>query len=51
MRHFHEKLRDEHDIQVSYTSVQNALQGAGLVAKRHKRGPLCVAKTSFDPDE
>src|SRR2546427_1417165 len=39
MRHFHEKLRDEHDIQVSYTSVQNALQGAGLVAKRHKRGP------------
>jgi len=39
MRHFHEKLRDEHGIQVSYTSVQNALQGAGLVAKRHKRGP------------
>jgi transposase len=39
MRHFHEKLRDEHDIQMSYTSVQNALQGAGLVAKRHKRGP------------
>jgi transposase len=39
MRHFHEKLRDEHQIQVSYTSVQNALQGAGLVAKRHKRGP------------
>jgi transposase len=39
MRHFHEKLRDEHAIQVSYTSVQNALQGAGLVAKRHKRGP------------
>ena len=39
MRHFHEKLCGEHDIQVSYTSVQNALQGAGLVAKRHKRGP------------
>jgi hypothetical protein len=39
MRHFHEKLRDEHAIQMSYTSVQNALQGAGLVAKRHKRGP------------
>jgi transposase len=39
MRHFHEKLRDEHAIEVSYTSVQNALQGAGLVAKRHKRGP------------
>ena len=39
MRHFQEKLRDQHDIEVSYTSVQNALQGAGLVAKRHKRGP------------
>ena len=39
MRHFHEKLRDEHKIEVSYTWVQKALQGAGLVAKRHKRGP------------
>ena len=39
IRHFHEKLRDEHAIQVSYTWVQKALQGAGLVAKRHKRGP------------
>src|SRR5450432_3014664 len=34
-----EQLRDQHDIQVSYTSVQNALQGAGLEAKRHQRGP------------
>src|ERR1700736_3110660 len=39
MRHFHEKLREEHAIQVSYTWVQQALQGAGLVAKRRKRGP------------
>ena len=39
MRHFHEKLRDEHQIELSYTWVQQALQGAGLVAKRHKRGP------------
>ena len=39
IRHFHEKLRDEHAIQLSYTWVQKALQGAGLVAKRHKRGP------------
>src|SRR5260370_32304050 len=39
MRHFHEKLRDEHDIQVSYTSVQNALQGSDLVAKQYKRRP------------
>src|ERR1700691_4201131 len=39
IRHFHEKLRDKHDIELSYTWVQKALQGAGLVAKRHERGP------------
>jgi transposase len=39
IRHFHEKLREEHGIELSYTWVQKALQGAGLVAKRHKRGP------------
>src|SRR6476620_3712906 len=39
IRHFYEKLRDEHAIRLSYTWVQQALQGAGLVAKRHKRGP------------
>jgi transposase len=38
IRHFHEKLREEHDIQLSYTWVQKALQGAGLVAKRGRRG-------------
>ena len=39
IRHFHEKLRDQHQIPLSYTWVQRALQGAGLVAKRRKRGP------------
>jgi len=38
IRHFHEKLREEHEIELSYTWVQKALQGAGLVAKGHKRG-------------
>jgi transposase len=38
MRHFHEKLREEHGIRLSYTWVQKALQGAGLVARRRKRG-------------
>src|SRR3954452_18112382 len=33
------KLQEEHAIRLSYTWVQKALQGAGLVAKRHKRGP------------
>jgi len=39
VRHFHEKLVEEHGIQLSYTWVKAALQGAGLVAKRGKRGP------------
>lgn len=39
IRHFHEKLREEHGIRLSYTWVQQALQGAGLVARRRKRGP------------
>lgn len=36
--HFHEKLGEEHEIKVSYTWVKNALQGAGLVASKKKRG-------------
>jgi len=39
MRHFHEKLQQEHGIELSYTWVQQALQGAGLVKKRGRRGP------------
>ena len=39
IRHFHEKLREVHGLELSYTWVQKALQGAGLVAKWHKRGP------------
>jgi transposase len=38
VRHFHEKLSREHDIQLSYTWVKQALQGAGLVKTRRKRG-------------
>ena len=36
--HFHEKLRQEHGIELSYTWVKMALQGAGLVAADKKRG-------------
>ncbi len=35
---FHEKLREEHAIELSYSWVKQALQGAGLVARRKKRG-------------
>ena len=38
MRHFHEKLQEKHGIDLSYTWVQKALQGAGLVARRGRRG-------------
>ena len=37
--HFHEKLRKDHKLQVSYSWVKQALQGAGLVKKRNQRGP------------
>jgi len=36
--HFNEKLKENHGIKLSYTWVQKALQGAGLVAKGRKRG-------------
>src|SRR5438445_7416164 len=38
VRHFHEKLREEHALELSYTWVKQALQGAGLIARRNKRG-------------
>jgi transposase len=39
VRHFHEKLRESEGIPLSYSWVKQALQGAGLVARRRKRGP------------
>src|SRR5579863_5735906 len=39
VRHFHEKLRQEHQIEISYSWVKKALQGAGLVAKSKRRSP------------
>src|SRR5437867_5378296 len=38
VRHFHEKLREEHGLLLSYSWVKLALQGAGLVAKERQRG-------------
>jgi hypothetical protein len=38
VRHFHEKLTEEHGIRISYTWVKMALQGAGLVTKQRRRG-------------
>jgi transposase len=38
VRHFHEKLQQEHQIRLSYTWVKKALQGAGLVRPERKRG-------------
>jgi transposase len=39
VRHFEEKLRKEEGIELSYTWIYQALVGAGLVAKRRRRGP------------
>src|ERR1019366_773015 len=38
VRHFHEKLGEDHQIGLSYTWVKEALQGAGLVKRKAKRG-------------
>lgn len=39
IRHFHELLKEEQGIELSYSWVKTALQTAGLVGKRRKRGP------------
>src|SRR2546429_7943698 len=38
VQHFHEKLQAEHGIELSYTWVKQALQGAGLMERGRKRG-------------
>lgn len=38
VRHFHEKLQEEHGIKLSYSWVKTALQTAGFVKKRKKPG-------------
>ena len=38
IRHIHEKLGEKHGIELSYTFVPQALQGAGLVARGKRRG-------------
>jgi len=38
VQHFYEKLQSEHGVELSYTWVKQALQGAGLVARGRKRG-------------
>jgi hypothetical protein len=38
LRHFHEKLASQHQIELSYSWVKGVLQGAGLVARGRQRG-------------
>ena len=38
VQHFYEKLHSEHGLELSYTWVKQALQGAGLVARGRQRG-------------
>jgi len=37
VKHFHEKLKSEHNIKLSYTWVKTALQSAGLIRREHRR--------------
>ena len=37
VRHFHEKLGEQHAMELSYTWVKSVLQGAGLVARQRQR--------------
>jgi transposase len=39
VKHFHEKLTQEHGITLSYTWVKAALQEAGLIARQKRGGP------------
>jgi transposase len=39
VRHFHEKLREQHSVDYSYTCIKRLLQEAGLVIRTRKRGP------------
>src|ERR1700728_4707647 len=38
VRHFHEKLSAQHQIELSYSWVKGVLQGAGLIAPARQRG-------------
>ena len=38
VRHFHQTVRREHGVKLSYSCVKQILQGAGLVKKRRARG-------------
>ena len=49
VQHFHEKLQAEHDIQLSYSWVKAALQGAGLVARGRSRGELRPRRGRLPP--
>src|SRR5215469_4695318 len=46
VQHFHEKLQEKHQIELSYTWVKTALQGAGLVARA--RRPLAGMLVHID---
>lgn len=47
VRHFHEKLQEEHGIDLSYSWVKQALQGAGLVARA---APQAASAAAHAPD-
>ena len=43
VRHFHEKLQEEHQVAISYSWAKGILQGAGMMATCKPNSPGCVA--------
>lgn len=39
VRHFHEKLKEVEGVELSYAWVKQAVQGAGLLARKRRRSP------------
>jgi len=48
VRHFHEKLREEHGIGYGYTCIKQLLQGAGLVLRQKARPAPPSARAAAD---
>ena len=50
VKHYHEKLTEEHSMEVSYTWVKGLLQGSGLVAKDRARVRTIVTADHTEED-
>jgi hypothetical protein len=49
VRHFHEKLREQHHIRLSYTRVKRALQTAAMIGCAKTENPDARSGTGYNP--